>query len=117
MKVVDLADQPEKILEDAARLLVEEFDAWHGWPTLALAVDEVRSVISDGFARAMIENDFLFGWIGGLPEYHGRVWELHSLVVRREHRRASCRNASVGENVQRDNRQDGSRSQRRRRDA
>jgi aminoglycoside 6'-N-acetyltransferase I len=87
MKVVDLADQPEKILEDAARLLVEEFDASYGWPTLALAVDEVRSVISDGFARAMIENDFLFGWIGGLPEYRGRVWELHPLVVHREHRR------------------------------
>jgi aminoglycoside 6'-N-acetyltransferase I len=28
----------------------------------------------------------LLGWVGGLPEYDGRVWELHPIVVRREHR-------------------------------
>jgi aminoglycoside 6'-N-acetyltransferase I len=87
IRVVDLAEQPETILEKAAKLLVEEFDAAYGWPTLALALDEVRRVIADGFARAMTDNDFVFGWIGGLPEYQGRVWELHPLVVRREHRR------------------------------
>src|SRR5260370_26947110 len=87
IRVGDLAEQPETILEDAAKLLVEELEAAYGWPTLALARDEVRSVTADGFARAMTENDFLFGWIGGLPEYHGRVWELHPLVVRRENRR------------------------------
>jgi aminoglycoside 6'-N-acetyltransferase I len=85
--VVDLAQQPEKTLEDAAKLLVEEFDPSYGWPTLDLAREEVRGVIAEGFARAMIENDFLLGWIGGVPEYQGRVWELHPLVVHREHRR------------------------------
>ncbi|MDQ6800027.1 MAG: GNAT family N-acetyltransferase [Acidobacteriota bacterium] len=87
MRVVDLAEQPEKILVDAASLLVEEFDASYGWPTLALAQEEVRRVISEGFARAITEEDVLLGWIGGVPEYEGRVWELHPLVVRREHRR------------------------------
>jgi len=86
-RVVDLADQSEKILEDAAKLLIEEFDASYGWPTLDLAREEVRGVIAEGFTRAAIEDDFLVGWIGGLPEYHGRVWELHPLVVHREHRR------------------------------
>ena len=41
-RVVDLADQPKKILEDAAKLLVEEFDPSHGWPALDLAREEVR---------------------------------------------------------------------------
>jgi aminoglycoside 6'-N-acetyltransferase I len=87
MNSVDLATQPKKILEEAAKLLVEEFDASYGWPTLDLAREEVRGVIAEGFARAVIENHFLLGWIGGVPEYQGRVWELHPLVVHREHRR------------------------------
>jgi aminoglycoside 6'-N-acetyltransferase I len=87
MKIVDLAEQPEKTLEFVAKLLVEEFDARYGWPTVALARDEVRRVIHDGFARGMIDGDLLLGWVGGLPEYAGRVWELHPLVVQRPHHR------------------------------
>src|SRR5262245_38370258 len=87
MRIVDLANQPEKSLEDAARLLVEDFDEPYGWPTVARARDEVKNVIRNGFARATVESDSLFGWVGGLPEYDGRVWELHPLVVRRQHRR------------------------------
>jgi len=26
------------------------------------------------------------GWIGGIPQYSGRVWELHPLVVKASHR-------------------------------
>ena len=43
-------------------------------------------MIADGFARATLEGSLVLGWIGGLPEYEGRVWELHPLVVRRERR-------------------------------
>jgi hypothetical protein len=43
MKIIDLAEQPEKTLEIAAKLLVEEFDETYSWPTVALARDEVRS--------------------------------------------------------------------------
>ena len=59
----------------------------HGWPTIDLARDEVAQVIAEGFARAVLEADLLLGWIGGLPEYNGRVWELHPLVVRPRYRR------------------------------
>src|SRR5207245_4703245 len=79
---------PETFLQAAAALLVKEFEASYGWPTLAHAREEVQHVISDGFARAMIDdNNSLLGWIGGLPEYNGRVWELHPLVVQRNYRR------------------------------
>jgi aminoglycoside 6'-N-acetyltransferase I len=87
MKIVDFATQPEQIREQAATLLVEHFDEPSGWPSLVTARKEVGQVIRDGFARAMLDGEALLGWIGGLPEYNGRVWELHPLVVRRDHRR------------------------------
>ena len=87
MSVVDLSTQAEHVLEQAASLLAEHFDEPKGWPTLTGAREEVASVISKGFARAMVDGETLLGWIGGLPQYDGRVWELHPLVVRREHRR------------------------------
>ena len=104
MKLVDLADQPQSIREQAAELLVEHFVEPRGWPSLAAARDEVARVIADGFARAALGDDTLLGWVGGLPEYNGRVWELHPMVVRREHRRrgigrvlvAACEAEAVG---------------------
>ena len=87
MQITDLGKQPDSVLEQAAALLVHEFDEPRGWPTLELAREEVGSVLREGFARAMLETDVLLGWVGGLPEYAGRVWELHPMVVRRAYRR------------------------------
>lgn len=87
MQIADLADQPDPVLEQAATLLVQEFDEPSGWPTLDLARQEVTAVLREGFARAMLDEQVLVGWVGGLPEYRGRVYELHPMVVRREHRR------------------------------
>jgi len=95
MEIVDLASQVERIREQAATLLVEHFDEPSGWPSLVMAREEVGRVIRDGFARAMLDGEALLGWIGGLPEYNGRVWELHPLVVRREHRRRGIGRALV----------------------
>lgn len=95
MQIVDLAHQPDHLREQAATLLVEGFDEPRGWPTIELARDEVAAVIRDGFARAMLEGDAVLGWVGGLPEYNGRVWELHPIVVRREHRRRGIGRALV----------------------
>jgi aminoglycoside 6'-N-acetyltransferase I len=86
MKIVDLAGEAAQIHEQAARLLVEHFDEPRGWPSVAAAREAVAQVIADGFARATLDGPTLLGWIGGLPEYEGRVWELHPLVVRRERR-------------------------------
>jgi aminoglycoside 6'-N-acetyltransferase I len=86
MMIVDLAAQP-LLQERAAELLVDGFDEPRGWPTIESGRDEVRYVLAHGFARAMLESGTVLGWIGGLPEYNGRVWELHPLVVRRDQRR------------------------------
>jgi aminoglycoside 6'-N-acetyltransferase I len=95
MRIVDLAKQSESLREQAAALLVEHFDEPRGWPTLAKAREEVGRVLAEGFARAMVEGEVVLGWIGGLPEYEGRVWELHPMVVRREHRRRGVGRALV----------------------
>jgi aminoglycoside 6'-N-acetyltransferase I len=95
MQIADLAEQPNAVLEEAVTLLVQGFDEPRGWPTLELAREEVASVMRDGFARAMVDGSMVLGWIGGLPEYGGRVWELHPMVVRREYRRQGIGRALV----------------------
>lgn len=96
MQIVDLEDQPAEVLEQAAVMLLEEFSEPHGWPTIEKAREEVAAVINGGFARVALDTDGLvLGWIGGLPEYHGRVWELHPLVVRDGHRRNGIGRALV----------------------
>ena len=93
--IVDLAAQPSSVLESAASLLVVGFDAPSGWRDIDKARDAVGHVLDEGFARAMLDGEALLGWIGGLPDYDGRVWELHPLVVRREHRRQGIGRALV----------------------
>jgi aminoglycoside 6'-N-acetyltransferase I len=91
----DLGTQSELIREQAAALLVDAFDEPRGWPTLDLARDEVALVLREGFARAAVQGATLLGWIGGLPEYAGRVWELHPMVVHRGYRRRGVGRALV----------------------
>ena len=86
MQILDLARQPGPILDQGAALLVEAFYPPHGWPTMERAREEVAHVLKEGFARGMVEGDKLLGWVGALPEYHGNVWELHPIVVRRTRR-------------------------------
>jgi len=81
---LEIADLDEPMLDAAAQLLVEEFDAW---PALAAAREEVERVRRDGVVRGAVDDTVLLGWVGGVPEYDGRVWELHPLVVRRDARR------------------------------
>jgi aminoglycoside 6'-N-acetyltransferase I len=87
MNIVDLASQPGNMREQAANLLVEHFDEPLGWRDLDSAREEVARVLREGFAWAMLDSQTLVGWVGGLPEYDGRVWELHPMVVHSAFRR------------------------------
>ncbi len=84
MNIVDLAIQPDDVQDAAALMLVEQFVEPRGWPDRESAMEEVANILAEGFAFAMLDGATLAGWIGGLPEYHGRVWELHPLVVHRD---------------------------------
>ena len=91
MKLVDLATQPESVLDEAARLLHERFNHPNGWPSLAAAREEVAQILRAGFARAVLEDGSLHGWVGGLPEYGGKVWELHPMLEEGRYEEKSIR--------------------------
>lgn len=89
MQIVDAAGRAD-FYPHMAELLVTGFhEHWHAWETLAEALAEVRMILEKGFARVALDEDgeTVLGWIGGLPEYDGNVWELHPLVVRPEYER------------------------------
>lgn len=86
MRIIDLTLDNQQLVHQAAELLVVGFrDNWpDAWPNIEEALAEVRDVIApDHIARAAVAPDgTLLGWVGGLPEYEGNVWELHPIVVR-----------------------------------
>lgn len=87
MRIVDLTMLR---VPEAARLLVDSYaEHWpQAWPSYEDAVRRVEVALAgDGVNRiALNAADALVGWIGGEPGYHGRVWEIHPLAVRADHR-------------------------------
>jgi aminoglycoside 6'-N-acetyltransferase I len=86
MKIIDLVPDNTTAIEQAARLLQEEFrdTGCLDW----LELDDARAEVMESFApgrvsRIAVDDDgSVLGWIGGIPAYKGKVWELHPLVVR-----------------------------------
>ena len=81
--------------------MVEDFatDFPGSWPDLDSALEEVRK--SFGEARisrvAFDEDGTVLGWIGGISQYRGHVWELYPLVVRISHRGQGIERALVAD--------------------
>jgi aminoglycoside 6'-N-acetyltransferase I len=85
VNIVDLtSDQPDYI-EQTARLLIDAFlnSGTPAWKTMESALEEVYESLAPGrISRiALGEHGRVAGWIGGIPEYDGHVWELHPLAV------------------------------------
>lgn len=88
MNIIDLKDDAD-LIEQAAHLLNVEFleiapDAWN---SMDEAREEVREFLDAERIMRLAVDDAgqVLGWIGGIPEYDGNVWELHPLVVGHEH--------------------------------
>lgn len=81
MHITDLRLGDERIIRQAAALLVAGFQ--DAWPNLELAIAEVRECLQpERLGRVAVGNDgMVLGWVGAIPQYDGRVWELHPLVV------------------------------------
>lgn len=86
MEIIRLAIAPEDLIRQAADLLSAAFPWDEVWCTPAGALDEVYEGLRGGVIYAAVEDEQVVGWIGGLPAYHGKVWELHPLVVREDRR-------------------------------
>ncbi len=95
MKIVDLRPHHTARIRQIARLLIIGFEEhWPGyWTDLDTGIAEVlESFASDRISRvALDERGNVLGWIGGISEYDGHVWELHPLVVD-----PSCQRQGIG---------------------
>jgi len=73
-------------IEQVAGILVAGFaEHWPGsWPDLEAARAAVRASFgADRISRVAVdEHGAVVGWIGGMAEYGGHVWQLDPLVVR-----------------------------------
>jgi len=86
MRIVDLRPEDESLIRQASALLFESFrEHWPAaWPDLDAAEQEVRESLTRArISRiALDESGTVLGWIGGIRQYDGNVWELHPLAVR-----------------------------------
>jgi aminoglycoside 6'-N-acetyltransferase I len=86
MHIVDLRADNDSAIRQVAALLVEGFGTnWPGsWPDLESALEEVRESFAAGrISRVALDEDgTVLGWVAGISQYRGHVWELHPLVVR-----------------------------------
>lgn len=91
MQIINLKPDNQETVQQAAKMLHEEFnqEKWgFSWDTLQEAYEEVVMLMAaENICRVAIdEKGDVLGWVGGLPEYEGNVWELHPIVVRPDQR-------------------------------
>jgi len=90
MRIVDLSPDDLEAIRQVAALLVEGFkEHWpNAWPNMDAALEEVQESFGVGrISRAAVDySGGVLGWIGGISQYNGNVWELHPLVVHPDHR-------------------------------
>ena len=99
MRIVDLHPGDTEAVQQVADILVEGFkEHWpDAWPDTQSALEEVRESFGpERVSRVVIdENGTVLGWIGGISQYRGRVWELHPIVVDPKHQREGIGRALV----------------------
>jgi aminoglycoside 6'-N-acetyltransferase I len=96
--IVDLTADKTDLIEQAAVLLRDAFrNRTQDWQDVESTRQEVlESLSSDRISRVLVDDSGLvLGWIGGIPMYGGRVWELHPIVVAESHRRRGIGRALV----------------------
>jgi aminoglycoside 6'-N-acetyltransferase I len=85
MIIRDLRAHETRLIDQVAALLIEGFRemAPDAWPTLESARAEIRESFAPGrISRVALDDDgAAVGWIGGIRQYDGAVYELHPLVV------------------------------------
>jgi aminoglycoside 6'-N-acetyltransferase I len=101
IRIIDLSPDDEVAIVQTARLLVDGFKQhWpDAWPTIEAALVEVcDSFGPKRISRIAVDDSrAVQGWIGGISQYDGHVWELHPLVVHAAHRRQGIGRALVAD--------------------
>ena len=81
-----IQDMPnnEDTIQQAAEILQVAFaeNFIDAWSDIEDGLEEVQEMLAeDRICRVAILDGRVVGWIGGIPEYDGNVWELHPLAV------------------------------------
>jgi len=100
MRIIDLGVSDSQAIEQVASIVVEAFrEHWpEAWPNMEAALEEVAESFEPGrISRIAVDDGTLLVWIGGIPHYRGRVWELHPLVVSMAHQREGIGRALVAD--------------------
>lgn len=85
MKITDLKPENNILVEQVATILREAFeDTTDTWSTLESARDEVLESFGVGHLSrvALDDKGNALGWVGGIPDYNGHVYELHPMAVK-----------------------------------
>src|SRR5690348_6980393 len=93
-------DQTETIHQIATILVAAFAEHWPtAWPTIEDALKEVHESFEEGrISRvALSDEGEAVGWVGGIPEYDGLVWELHPLAVHPDHQHKGIGRALVAD--------------------
>jgi len=96
--IIELSADRSDLIEQAAKLLYESFqNLTPAWTDLQAAREEVFESLESGkISRVMLNsNGQVIGWVGAMPHYDGRVWELHPLVVAESQRHTGYGRALV----------------------
>lgn len=99
MQITDVPDDVN-IQRQMAEALVLGFQVhWNAWETTDEALAEIQTILEKGLARVALDDEgkTVLGWIGGLPDYDGNVWELHPLVVHPLHQKRGIGRALVAD--------------------
>lgn len=101
MNILSLTHANPTALRQAAEILTLAFrEHWpDAWPTMEDALEEVHEMLApERLCRAACDaQGNVLGWIGGIPEYDGNVWELHPLAVHPAHQRRGIGRALVAD--------------------
>ena len=96
-RIVHLSSD-EKLIDATAQLLLDTFlGRTDDWQDLDSARTEVKqSLDSERVSRVIVaDSGLVLGWIGAVPSYGGRVWEIHPLAVRPSYQRQGIGRALV----------------------
>lgn len=82
IKINNLTAADKEIIQQLAQWLTELWP--NAWPHLDVALQEVQASLGiDRISRVAVDDrGTVLGWIGGIEQYDGNVWELHPLVVK-----------------------------------
>ena len=85
LEIINMHQLNRDQLVQAAQILTDSLP--EGWPTFLDAMEEIERLMDpENTLLAAVENDDVIGWGGIIPEYGGKVFELHPLAVRSDRR-------------------------------